>query len=76
MVARLPEGCPECDAARAADTWSFTMFRMTPDSAYVGAEISSIKRGKRSTCIALARVGSGWAVAATTPVKNAKSCGE
>jgi hypothetical protein len=75
-IARRGEPCPECDEARAAETWSFTMFRTTPDSAYVGAEISSMDRGKRSTCIALARVGNTWLVSRTTSIRNAKGCGE
>jgi hypothetical protein len=76
VIGRLGEPCPECIAARAAETYTFTMFRATPDSAYVGMEVVSVDRGKQMKCVALIRAGNAWLATVTSRVKNTRDCGE
>jgi hypothetical protein len=57
VIARAGEPCPECEAARAAETYTFTMFRATPDSAFVGMEVASGDRPTQMRCVALIRAG-------------------
>ena len=75
MIARAGEPCPACVAARGAETYTFTMFRATPDSAFVGMEVASGDRIQHR-CVALIRAGLSWLATTTSKIKNAKACGE
>jgi hypothetical protein len=76
VVCRQGTPCPEAEEARARVVWRMVSFRVTDDSAYVGAEGTSAAQGPRSHCVTLLRAGNAWSAGTLTTIESARRCGQ
>lgn len=68
-------GSAENMAARRDATYTFSSFRLSGDSAYVGTDARSVAEPEGAICIVLTRSGAGWRVAQKAVISNPRSCG-